>query len=289
MAAQTANTKKTGSWDLPLKIIKTGIVSWLIVFLFWGLGSLQYDEIFLPSPTETWTAIKELVSNGTLWADIAASVSRVLKGWGLAVVIAVPVGLVVGHFKPIRWIVEPILSLFRFIPAIALTSLFLMWFGVDDTSKVALILYAAFFQVLVNTIAGVVATDHSLMEAASCMGASRLRVFFTVVLPSAVPNIFTGIRLGLSSSIICVIAAEMLVGNDGLGYLIQSSKMCYKTAWGIRRNRYPGSDRIRCRPFASAFWLYILKALRSEKSIRIWKRKIPARLRYEEKAVSQKQ
>ena len=208
MASQTANTKKTGSWDLPLKVIKTGIVSWLIVFLFWGLGSLQYDEIFLPSPAETWTAIKELVSNGTLWADIAASVNRVLKGWGLAVVIAVPVGLVVGHFKPIRWIVEPILSLFRFIPAIALTSLFLMWFGVDDTSKVAL-------------------------EAASCMGASRLRVFFTVVLPSAVPNIFTGIRLGLSSSIICVIAAEMLVGNDGLGYLIQSSKMYYKTAWAF--------------------------------------------------------
>ena len=163
MASQTANTKKTGSWDLPLKVIKTGIVSWLIVFLFWGLGSLQYDEIFLPSPAETWTAIKELVSNGTLWSDIAASVNRVLRGWGLAVVIAVPVGLVVGHFKPIRWIVEPILSLFRFIPAIALTSLFLMWFGVDDTSKVALILYAAFFQVLVNTIAGVVATDHSLM------------------------------------------------------------------------------------------------------------------------------
>ena len=235
MASQTANTKKTGSWDLPLKVIKTGIVSWLIVFLFWGLGSLQYDEIFLPSPAETWTAIKELVSNGTLWADIAASVNRVLKGWGLAVVIAVPVGLVVGHFKPIRWIVEPILSLFRFIPAIALTSLFLMWFGVDDTSKVALILYAAFFQVLVNTIAGVVATDYSLMEAASCMGASRLRVFFTVVLPSAVPNIFTGIRLGLSSSIICVIAAEMLVGNDGLGYLLQLFGCTFLKHFGVRK------------------------------------------------------
>ena len=71
MAAQKANTKKTGSWDLPLKVIKTGIVSWLIVFLFWGLGSLQYDEIFLPSPAETWAAIRELVSNGTLWADIS--------------------------------------------------------------------------------------------------------------------------------------------------------------------------------------------------------------------------
>ena len=107
-----------------------------------------------------------------MWADIAASVNRVLKGWGLAVVIAVPVGLVVGHFKPIRWIVEPILSLFRFIPAIALTSLFLMWFGVDDTSKVALILYAAFFQVLVNTIAGVVATIISRWSSACLYGRS---------------------------------------------------------------------------------------------------------------------
>lgn len=235
MSAQTngKTTEKKNRSELPLKVIKTGIVSWLIAFVIWGLGSLQYDEIFLPSPLETWEAIKTLVRDGTLWADVVASVSRVLKGWGLAVITAVPIGLIVGHFKPVRWIVEPILSLFRFIPAIALTSLFLMWFGVDDKSKVALILYAAFFQILVNTIAGVVSTDRSLMEAASCMGASRLRVFFTVVLPSAVPNMFTGIRLGLSSSIICVIAAEMLVGNDGLGYLIQSSKMYYKTAWAF--------------------------------------------------------
>lgn len=165
--------------------------------------------------------------------DISASVIRVLEGWLIAMVTAVPLGLIVGHFKIARWLVEPILSLFRFVPAIALTSLFLMWFGVDDKSKVALIIYAAFFPILVNTIAGVVSTDKSLVEAANCMGASKLRVFFTVVVPSAVPNIYTGIRLGLSSAIICVVAAEMLVGNDGLGYLIQSSKMYYKTAWAF--------------------------------------------------------
>lgn len=215
------------------RILKTGIVSWILVFLLWGLGSLQYDEIFLPSPAETWTALWALIQNGTLWADIVASVSRVAKGWSLAVITAVPIGLLVGHFRPVRWIIEPILSLFRFVPAIALTSLFLMWFGVDEESKVALILYASFFTILVNTIAGVVSTDPSLIEAASCMGASRLRVFFTVIVPSAVPNIFTGVRLGLSGSIICVIAAEMLVGNDGLGYLIQSSKLYYKTAWAF--------------------------------------------------------
>ncbi len=224
---------KKNTKNLPQKFLRCGVLSWGLVLAIWALGALQYDEVFLPSPLETWNSLAALVKNGTLWADIAASVSRVAKGWGIAIITAAPIGLLVGHFKPVRWIVEPILSLFRFIPAIALTTLFLMWFGVDDKSKVALILYASFFPILVNTIAGVVSTDRSYIEAASCMGASKVRVFFTVVVPSAVPNMFTGIRLGLSSGIICVIAAEMLVGSDGLGYLINSSKMYYKTAWAF--------------------------------------------------------
>lgn len=219
--------------DLSEKILKCGIISWIVFIAIWELGALQYDEVFLPSPGETLTSLIALVNDGTLWLDILASISRVAKGWLLAIITAVPIGLLIGHFKPIRWLIEPILSMFRFIPAIALTTLFLMWFGVDDKSKVALILYASFFPILVNTISGVVSTDKSYIEAASCMGASKLRVFFTVVVPSAVPNIFTGIRLGLSSAIICVIAAEMLVGNDGLGYLINSSKLYYKTAWAF--------------------------------------------------------
>ncbi|MCQ2525488.1 MAG: ABC transporter permease [Lachnospiraceae bacterium] len=215
------------------KIIQIGIISWGLVILIWALGAYKLDKIFLPSPLETGDALLKLAKEGTLWSDIAASFGRVAKGWGLAIATAVPIGLIVGHFKHIRWLVEPVLNLFRFVPAIALTSLFLMWFGVDDKSKVALILYASFFPILVNTIAGVVSTDKSLIEAASCMGAGRVRVFFTVILPSAVPNIFTGVRLGLSSSIICVIAAEMLVGGDGLGYRIQSSRMYYKTDWAF--------------------------------------------------------
>lgn len=215
------------------KILKCGVISWIIVIVLWTLGAMQYDEVFLPSPTETLNSLILLIQDGTLWADILASVSRVARGWSFAILTAVPIGLVIGHFQPIRWFIEPILSLFRFIPAIALTSLFLMWFGVGDISQIALIFYASFFPILVNTIAGVVSLDRSLIEAASCMGSGRLRVFFTVVVPSAVPNIFTGIRLGLSSGIVCVIAAEMFVGNDGLGYLINSSKMYYKTAWAF--------------------------------------------------------
>lgn len=224
------NKAPSGVWQ---KILRSGVISWIIILAIWGLGSLGYDEYFLPSPLETLNSLVLLIQNGTLWADIAASFGRVIKGWLLAIVFAVPMGLLVGNFRPVRWLVEPILSFFRFVPAIALTTLFLMWFGVGEESKVALIFYASFFPVLVNTIAGVATTDRSLVEAASCMGAKKARTFFTVVVPSAVSNIYTGVRLGLSSAFICVIAAEMLVGSDGLGYLINSSKLYYKTSWAF--------------------------------------------------------
>lgn len=219
--------------SIAVKILKSGIVSWIIIILVWGLGSLNYDEYFLPSPHETAVSMGTLIENGTLQADILASLTRVLRGWLLAVLAGVPLGLIVGSFKVVRWLIEPILSFFRFVPAIALTTLFLMWFGVGDKSKIALIIYASFFPIFVNTIAGVASTDGSLIEAASCMGAKKIKIFFTVMVPSAVSNVYTGIRLGLSSSIICIIAAEMLVGSDGLGYLINSSKLYYKTGWAF--------------------------------------------------------
>ncbi len=224
------NNTPSGVWQ---KILRSGVISWIIILAIWGLGSLDYDEYFLPSPLETLNSLIQLIQNGTLWTDIAASFGRVIKGWLLAIVFAVPLGLLIGNFRPVRWLVEPILSFFRFVPAIALTTLFLMWFGVGEESKVALIFYASFFPVFVNTIAGVATTDRSLVEAASCMGAKKARTFFTIVVPAAVSNIYTGVRLGLSSAFICVIAAEMLVGSDGLGYLINSSKLYYKTSWAF--------------------------------------------------------
>ena len=109
------------------KVLKSGIISWIVVIAVWGLGSLGYDEYFLPSPYQTLNNAIELIQNGTLWADIAASISRVLRGWLLAVVAGVPLGLAVGSFRPVRWLVEPILSFFRFVPAIALASSKFAW------------------------------------------------------------------------------------------------------------------------------------------------------------------
>lgn len=146
------NGKKSSAGQ---KILKCGVISWIVIIAVWALGAMSIkDEYFLPSPKQTLISIKLLIENGTLWADIAASAGRVIKGWLLAIVFAVPLGLLVGNFRVVRWLVEPILSFFRFVPAIALTTLFLMWFGVGEESKVALIFYASFFPMFVNTHRG---------------------------------------------------------------------------------------------------------------------------------------
>lgn len=213
------------------EITKHGLFAWILLIAIWQLGSLSYSDYFLPGPLSVIKGFKQLIENGVLWTDIIVSVERATRGWVTGIIMAVPLGLLIGHFDKIRWFVEPILNYFRFVPVLALTSLFLMWFGVGEGSKTALITYATFFPMLINTIAGVASTDKTLVEAAQCMGGSKFRVFFTVIVPSAVPSIFTGIRLGLSGSILCVVAAEMLVSNNGLGYLVYSSRLYYRTNW----------------------------------------------------------
>lgn len=220
------------SWkDILTVLTRGGLFSWLLILAVWQLAALSNSDYFLPGPISVVRNFGELIGSGVLWTDIIFSVGRAGKGWLLGIVLAVPLGLLIGNFEKIRWLTEPFLNFFRFVPVLALTSLFLMWFGVGEESKIALITYATFFPMLINTIAGVGSTNKILLEAAQCMGASRLRVFLTVVVPSSIPFVFTGIRLGLGGSILCVVAAEMLVANNGLGYLIYSSRLYYKTGW----------------------------------------------------------
>ncbi len=117
------------------------------------------------------------------------------------------------------------------MPAIGFLTLFLLWFGVGEQSKVALIFYATIFPVTINTIAGVRQVDPALIEASQTLGASRARIFLTVVVPAAVPNMFVGVRLGLSGAITAIVAAEMLAASSGLGYLIYTSRLYYHIDW----------------------------------------------------------
>lgn len=213
------------------KVIAIGVIPWLMLIIIWIIGSLFYNDDFLPGPLSTLNGAVSLVKDGTLQNDILVSLGRVLKGWSLGLVFAIPVGLLIGYSKRLGRILEPFLNFFRFVPAIGFITLFLLWFGVGEASKTAMIFYAVIFPVMVNTVAGVKSVDPFLIEAAQSMGAKNGKIFLTVILPSAVPNIYTGIRLGLSGAIICIVAAEMLAASEGLGYLIYTSRLYYRTDW----------------------------------------------------------
>ncbi|MBR1390825.1 MAG: ABC transporter permease [Lachnospiraceae bacterium] len=212
-------------------ILKSSIVTWILLLLIWTLAAKYNTPDFLPNPKVTWDGFLEVLKKGVLWADIKISIQRVLLGFLRGALIAVPLGLLIGRFKVFKWLFEPFISFFRFVPAIGFLSLFLMWFGIGEESKLALITYAVIFPVTVNTIAGVAGIDPVKYQAAESLGASRLQSFLTVTIPGAVPNIFTGLRLGLSSAIISIVGAEMLAASEGLGYLIYTSRMYYRTDW----------------------------------------------------------
>ncbi|MCD8020832.1 MAG: ABC transporter permease [Clostridiales bacterium] len=212
-------------------LARSGIVTWILLIIIWKIASLFSSPDFLPSPEATLEGFMEIANNGVLIEDIAISLQRIVLGWGRGVIIAVPVGLLIGQFKTVRWLVEPFINFFRFVPAIGFLTLFLMWFGVGEASKLVLITSATIFPTVINTIAGVAAVDPVKYQAAESLGASWMQTFFTVTVPATVPYIFTGIRLGLSSAIISIVSAEMLAADAGIGYLIYTSRLYYRTDW----------------------------------------------------------
>lgn len=227
----TEKQKKFQWKSIVEKILATGIVSWIILFGLWQLAANYNDPDFLPGPLKTLEGLKEIIKSGVLWEDVKISMQRVAVGWLRGLVIAIPAGLLIGRFQLVKSLIEPLVNFFRFVPAIGFLTLFLMWFGVGEASKTVLITYAVVFPVIINTIAGVVGIDPVKYQAAESLGANRIQSFFTVTIPAAVPNILTGVRLGLSGAIISIVAAEMLAASEGIGYLIYTSRLYYRTDW----------------------------------------------------------
>lgn len=208
-----------------------GILTWVFLFGVWGIASLNYTVDFLPSPFETITGAKEIILDGTLLQYVFISIKRVVSGWGLGMLIAIPGGLFIGRIELLRRIFEPFIDFLRFIPAIGFLTLFLMWFGAGEKSKVVLIMYATVFVILINTISGVLSIDKNRIQAARSLGASEFQIIYSVLIPSAIPHIFTGIRLGLGGAFTSIVAAEMLAAKEGIGFLIYTSRLYFRTDW----------------------------------------------------------
>ncbi|ABG96726.1 MULTISPECIES: ABC transporter permease [Rhodococcus] len=186
------------------------------------------DEVFLPPFSTVVEAFFDLVKSGELWQHVSASLSRALIGFFVAVVIAIPLGIAIAWYRPVSDFLNPILELFRNTAALALLPVFILILGIGEESKIALVIYACTFPILLNTISGVRTVDPLLIKSASSLGLSPVRLFQKVVLPAAVPTIFTGIRMAAASSILVLIAAEMVGAKAGLGYLITASQFNFQ-------------------------------------------------------------
>lgn len=203
----------------------------LLFLLLWELGPLflapASTRVFLPPLHEILATLGSLIAKGQLQSHLGASLTRSVSGFGIAVVSAVVLGLLVAWYGALDRFLNPLLEVFRNTAALALLPVFTLLLGIGETSKISIVAYAAFFPVLLNTIAGVRTVDPLLIRAARSLGLSNFTLFQKVILPSAVPTIFTGIRMAGTSSILVLIAAEMVGAKAGLGYLIVNSQMSF--------------------------------------------------------------
>ncbi|AWN25305.1 ABC transporter permease [Streptomyces sp. NEAU-S7GS2] len=182
------------------------------------------DRTFLPPFSEVAQAWWELVANGQLADNARASLVRSFSGFGIAVAVSVPLGLLIGWYRPVADLLNPLLQVFLNTAALALLPVFVLLLGIGETSKISIVVYACAWPILFNTISAVRTVDPTLLRLAKSMDLSAPRLFQKVILPASVPTIFTGIRLAGAVSIVVLVAAEMIGAKAGLGYLINASQ-----------------------------------------------------------------
>lgn len=207
------------------------VLLWVLVITIWQAGALIYGPDVIPGPLVTLQSAIELIADGSLLHYIGISFYRVFVGWMLGSLVAIPLGLLIGRVTIVRIFAEPFLNFIRFIPPIAFITLFLVWFGIGEQSKIALILYATLFIVIMNTLTGVLAVEEDKIRAARSLGASEWQILIHVIIPATVPYMFTGVRLAMGTSYMAIIGAEMIAANEGLGYLIWNSRLFFRTDW----------------------------------------------------------
>jgi len=188
------------------------------------------DPIFLPSPWSVASSLIEGMLSGPLAKHMLVTVARSLAGFLIAGAIGIPLGLLVGRIRTLAHATQPTIDFFRSIPATALFPLFLFFFGVGDKAKIAIVVYACSLIVLVNTAYGAMQVKKPRILCARVMGASRLDVFWKIIVPESAPGIFAGLRIALSLAFVLIVVTEMFIGTTvGLGFQIMNAQMVYRT------------------------------------------------------------
>ncbi len=201
------------------------ITALVILILWWGVTSThRFSETIIPSPASVWEAFTTIIKNGykgyTLWQHIGISMKRLGIAYLLVVITAVPLGLFSGYNSKIRAVLEPIVEFYRPLPPLAYYTILVLWMGIGESSKLTLLYLAGFAPVYISCVAGVIRIKEDYIYGAQTLGAGRLQIFFYVVFPAALTDVFTGLRTALGVEYTTLVAAEMVAASSGIGWMV---------------------------------------------------------------------
>ncbi|GAB7125786.1 ABC transporter permease [Silvimonas sp. JCM 19000] len=202
----------------------------LPLLIWWALSASQLvSPVFLPGP---YTVLQRLVqwwSEDNLGGDMAISGYRVIAGWALSVVVALPLGLLIGTFRPVQALLEPLTDFIRYMPAVAFVPLVMLWVGIDEGAKVAVIFIGTFFQMVLMVAEDVRRVPAMQIEAAQTMGATRGEIIKLVIVPSARPALLDTLRITMGWAWTYLVVAELVAANSGVGFAILKAQRFLQT------------------------------------------------------------
>jgi len=216
----------THAWRARLGGPWLGVGLIIVLLVLWELAGTRgwVSPLSLPPASKVSVTLWELLITGTLLSELAASLWRMFAGYFIGVVLGVLVGLLMGFFRPAYHLLEPITEVLRPIPSPAYVPIAILFLGIDNEMKIFMIAFAVFFPVLLNAYSGVRSVDPVLLSTASTFGVRGGRLLWQVVLPSAAPFIFTGMRVSLAIALIVMVISEMVASSDGIGYFVLAAQ-----------------------------------------------------------------
>ena len=195
-------TKHTIEYFIVMAVV---LAVWILMA---QMGKL--NPVIMPSPSKVMNTVVSLIKSGALWTNLVVSVGRVMKGYLIAAVLGVVLGILIGLSQHLERLTSLVIQIMKPIPPIAWIPLVILWFGIGESGKVFLIFLGGFFTILINVIDGIRQTDVKYIEVSKSYETPFLKHVFMLVIPGAAPSIFTGLRTGLSSCWMCVVAAELV-------------------------------------------------------------------------------
>lgn len=199
-----------------------GMLFPLLIILLWQMGSSLelFNSFIVPSPAKVLKTAFKLLENGSLMKHLWVSVYRVFSGFIIAFLMAFPLAVLLGLNHKLHPYMSPTLEFIRHIPPISMIPLLILWFGIGETSKLAVIVLATFFPIFVNTFSGIRNSQIELEEVGLTFAFSRWQIFYKIILPQSLPSVMTGIQLGLGYSWRSLMGAELIAASSGIGYMI---------------------------------------------------------------------